>query len=474
MAWNRAGTLVRPAFALALASATAMIVSSGCGTNESKPPTASVPGSPATAKEAGDKGAGSDADAAALLAELVTTYQQAKSYEDAGDLRLAFTTPDGEKQKSPAFPFSVAFERPNKIRIHVLEASILGDGKQLYASVNSLNDQVLVLPDPEKLSIADIQADEMLSQAMRGQIGVRLPHLELLLSDDPIAAIAGGGRPHLLTDEEYLGQPCQRVAIEGTEGTSVFWINRETKLLAKFEFPTEAFAKEYSLAEASIEADFKGAEANAEIDATAFVFDLPEGAKLLKRFLPPPPDAPSPLLGQTTPDFSFVDYRGGDVTQESLKGKVVVLDMWATWCGWCFEGFPNLQKVYDQFQDNDKVVILAVDTDDVTVTDEQVKAAFAKANLTIPVARDTKQAAGNQFQVQGLPTMIILGADGKVEDYHVGYDPNLATTLPAKIERLLQGESLAKEELDKYQQKLDEFHKLEAEAVVADAGGKLE
>ncbi len=368
----------------------------------------------------------------------------------------------------------MAFERPNKIRIHALEASILGDGKQLYASVNSLNDQVLVLPDPEKLAIADIHADEMLTQAMRGQIGVKLPQLELLLGTDPIEAIAGGGKPRLLADEEYLGQPCRRIAVEGAEGTSVFWINRETKLLAKFEFPTESFAKEYSLAEASIEADFKGAEVNADIDATAFAFDLPDGAKLLKQFLPPPPDAPSPLLGQTTPDFSFVDYRGGDVNQESLKGKVVVLDMWATWCGWCFEGFPNLQKVYEQFQDNDKVVILAVDTDDVTVTDEQVKAAFAKAKLTIPVARDTNQAAGNQFQVQGLPTMIILGADGTVEDYHIGYDPNLATTLPAKIDRLLQGESLAKEELEKYQQKLDEYQKLEAEAVVADAGVKLE
>ena len=70
------------------------------------------------------------------------------------------------------------------------------------------------------------------------------------------------------------------------------------------------------------------------------------------------------------------------------EGKVVVLDMWATWCGWCFEGFPNLQKVYDQFKDNDKVVILAVNTDDITVSDERSREAFAKAELTIPIVRD--------------------------------------------------------------------------------------
>jgi thiol-disulfide isomerase/thioredoxin/outer membrane lipoprotein-sorting protein len=442
----------------------------GCGQSETKLPTASVPGASEQTKDAAGSSA-AKVDANTLLAQVVETYRQAKTYEDAGDLKLAFSTPEGEKQESPAFPFSVAFERPNKIRIHALEASVLGDGKKLYASVNSLEGQVLTRPDPEKLTLTDLESDDMLSQAMRGQIGVKLPQLVLLLDEDPIRKLAGEGTPKLLPDEEYLGQRCHRVAVDGAEGTSVFWINPETKLLARFQFPTDAFAKEYSVADASIAADFKGAEVNAPIDATAFAFDLPQGAKLLNRFLPPPPDAPSPLLGQKAPEFSFVDYRGGDVTQQSLAGKVVVLDMWATWCGWCFEGFPNLQKVYDQFQGNDQVVILAVDTDEVTVTDEQVKAAFEKAKLTLPIVRDTKQQAGQVFQVQGLPTMVILGPDGAVEDYHIGYDPNLATTLPAKIEQLLKGESLAKAELEKHQQKLAEYQKMEAEATVADADG---
>ncbi|MEX2113287.1 MAG: TlpA disulfide reductase family protein [Pirellulales bacterium] len=474
MARNRARTVTCPAIALALASAALVMFTTGCGKGGAKLPAASVPGAADSADKAAEKSPPSGVDAQSLLAEVVAKYQQAKSYEDAGDLHLEFATADGQKQTSPAFPFSVAFERPNKVRVHALEASVLGDGTRLYASVNSLEGQVLVRPDPEKLTLGELQSDEMLVQAMRGQIGVKLPQLDLLLVDDPIRSLAGDGTPQLLPDEEFLGQRCHRVAIEGAEGTSVFWIHPDTKLLVKFDFPTVAFAKEYSLSEAKISADFKGAEIDAPIDATAFKFDLPAGAKLLNRFLPPPPDAPSPLLGQKTPEFSFVDYRGGDATQDSLAGKVVVLDMWATWCGWCFEGFPNLQKVNDQFQGNDKVVILAVNTDEVTMTDEQVQASFAKAKLTIPIVRDTKQAAGDVFQVQGLPTMVILGPDGTVQDYHIGYDANLAATLPGKIERLLAGESLAKEELEKYQQKLAEYQKMEAEAVVADAGSNID
>ncbi len=471
MARNPASVAASPALALALLCGALVMAMVGCGKGDPTLPTASVSGDAQTRPAAADRATPSGIDAQSLLAEMVATYQNAKSYEDAGDLHLEFATPDGQQQKSPAFPFSVAFERPNMIRIHALEASVLGDGQRLYASVNSLEGQVLVQPDPEKLTLAELQADEMLVQAMRGQIGVKLPQLDLLLADDPIRSLAGGGTPKLLPDEEYLGQRCHRVAIEGPEGTSVFWIHPDTKLLVKLEFPTDAFAKEYSLAQATIAADFKGAEIDAPIDATAFTFDLPAGAKLLNRFLPPPPDAPSPMLGQQAPAFSFVDYRGGDATDESLAGKVVVLDMWATWCGWCFEGFPNLQKVYDQFQGNDKVAILAVNTDEISITDAQVRASFAKTKLTIPIVRDTKQAAGEAFQVQGLPTMVILGPDGTVQDYHIGYDANLAKTLPGKIERLLAGENLAKAELDAYQQKLQEYQKMEAEAAVADAGG---
>jgi thiol-disulfide isomerase/thioredoxin len=473
MASTLARVLLRPAVVTVLAGLAAVATSSGCGKSNTELPTANVPGSDKI-DEAAAGTVPSDVDPRKLLAEMVAAYQQAQSYEDAGELLMNYVDPSGQSHVSPVIPFSVALERPNKIRIHSLQASILGSGERLYASIDSLSGQVLVKPDPAKLSIADLESDSMLVEAMRGQIGVKMPQLELLLGDDPIRAIAGDGSPKLLPNAELNGETCHRVAVESPNGPSVLWISPASKLLLKFEFPSEAFATQFELAEASIAAIFKGAEVGAAIASDAFKFDLPDNARLLKRFLPPPPEAPSPLLGQKPKEFTFADFRGGDVTQQSLEGKVVVLDMWATWCGWCFEGFPNLQQVYDQFQDNDKVVILAVNTDEVTITDEKVREAFKEANITIPIVRDTQRAVNATFQVQGLPTMVILGTDGSIEDYHVGYDPGLATALPKKLERLLAGESTAKEELDAYQKALNEYQKEEAEAVVADAGGKLE
>ena len=163
--------------------------------------------------------------------------------------------------------------------------------------------------------------------------------------------------------------------------------------------------------------------------------------------------------------------KGGEVTRDSLKDKVVVLDMWATWCGWCFRGFPNLQKVYDGFKDNDKVVILAVNTDDPRVTDAEVRKSFADAQVSLPIVRDEKQMSDKIFQVQGLPTMVILGTDGTVQDYHIGYDEKLSETLPKKLDALLAGQSITQEQLDKYaeEQKKFEAAQKEYDKMLADA-----
>jgi thiol-disulfide isomerase/thioredoxin len=158
------------------------------------------------------------------------------------------------------------------------------------------------------------------------------------------------------------------------------------------------------------------------------------------------------LVGQEARDFVFEDLEnGGSIDREALKGKVTAFDFWATWCGYCFRGLPNVQKVYDKFQKNDKVAIFAVNTDEPNVDDDAVKKSFEQAKLHLPIVRDRKKYDNEIFEVEGLPTMVVLDGEGKIQYVHVGYDLNLEQKLTEIIERLLKGENVAQVTLEKHE-----------------------
>lgn len=395
-----------------------------------------------------------------LLRQMAKVYRSSATYEDVGELHIV---PDRGSEEQPQ-PFAVAFERPGKVRIHSLAAIVVADGQKLRAFTPSLGEQVLERPCDRGLSLDDLTADPMLDQAMRGQLGAGLPQLLLLLDADAVDKLTADSKLLQLPDADHGGEACHRVSVQGPAGNAVFWISAHNHLLRKFEFPMKALSEQFPLR--SVWADFKGGRIDSEINPLAFQMELPDGTKRVKKFIMPPPEAPAPLLNQPTEEFSFTDLNGQAVSRASLQGKVVVLDLWATWCGWCFEGLPLLENVYGKYKDNDRVAILAVCTDETAVSDEKVRQAFEKQKLTIPIVRDLARVTDKIFQVRGLPTSVVLGPDGTVQDYHVGFDAKLDETLPLKIEKLLAGENLAQQELEAYQKEVQAFEARLAEALV--------
>jgi thiol-disulfide isomerase/thioredoxin/outer membrane lipoprotein-sorting protein len=432
-----------PCFSMLLTAMAVFLVTAGCGQQTSTREKGHKPASPRE-----------------ILSRLADTYSQAKTYQDAGELHVVAP---GGAEDAPQ-PFAVAVERPNKARIHALGAIVVSNGEQFRAVAPSLDDQILVRPSTEGLSLNDFMSDELLAQAMRGQLDAGLPQLALLLDPQAIDDMTAGCTLEQLPMADFQGEACQRIAAKGPAGTAVFWISMESHLLRKYEFPMTVIREQFPLA--SVWIDLKGAQCNAPISRLAFQMEVPSAAKLVKHFVMPAPEAPTTLLSQAPGDFSFADMQGGQVTRESLGGKVVVLDLWATWCGWCFEGLPLLEKVYAKYKDDDRVAILAVCKDEVAVTDERVRSAFGQHKLTIPIVRDLSQATDQVFQVRALPTCILLGTDGTIQEYHVGYDPHLADNLPLKIEQLLAGEDLATKELEAYERERAAYEERLSEALI--------
>lgn len=146
-------------------------------------------------------------------------------------------------------------------------------------------------------------------------------------------------------------------------------------------------------------------------------------------------------------DFTLKMLDGTPVTLSSLKGKVVVLDFWATWCGPCLASFPFLQKVYDRFRANPGVQFLAVNTwqsdMDYAAMIQNASTFLKERKYSFPVVIDEK--VDNQFdvvkkfQAEGIPAQFIIDKDGMIAYKSLGFNgPEMEDELTMQIEMLLE------------------------------------
>ena len=129
------------------------------------------------------------------------------------------------------------------------------------------------------------------------------------------------------------------------------------------------------------------------------------------------------LSSGEAPEFDLETLGGESVRSADLKGKVVVLDFWATWCGPCVQELPQFQATVDRWADRPEVVFLAVSVDD----DDDVVRRFMKRNeYDFPVARDG--TVDDDFGVSALPTIVLIGREGRIQYRHVGFDTEVDLT----------------------------------------------
>ena len=118
------------------------------------------------------------------------------------------------------------------------------------------------------------------------------------------------------------------------------------------------------------------------------------------------------------PDLEFVGEEGGAVRLSELKGNVVLLNVWATWCGPCKKELPIVQKMYDTYSDRNFVVVsVNVDADR-----RRVEPFLKQFNISLPVYFASPEDAG-PLTATGIPSTFIIGPDRTLVDRAVGYSP---------------------------------------------------
>jgi peroxiredoxin len=168
---------------------------------------------------------------------------------------------------------------------------------------------------------------------------------------------------------------------------------------------------------------------------------------------------PALQIGDVAPDFTLPTLSGEEVSLRDFRGKVVLLNFWATWCGPCRSETPDLQRLYEKYQDQNLVVVgVSVDEAD---TVEAVPGFIEEFGLTYPILLDTdlqtSVAYEGNFYLGGIPKSYFIDPAGVVQDIGAGalewdfmegkalrlLDPEAGETRLAALELVLEGRELA-------------------------------
>ncbi len=162
-------------------------------------------------------------------------------------------------------------------------------------------------------------------------------------------------------------------------------------------------------------------------------------AQSLKGLNPPPLRIPKKefqfLEGKIAPTFSKPLIDGTEFDLLSQRGKIVVLDFWATWCGPCIRGLPMLLETVSEF-DESEVVLIAINQGETVSEVKEFIDHFDLVDLT--VALDEKKRVGSMYDVKGMPHTVVIDAAGFVRDVSVGFSPFQGTDLKRLLGKLLQ------------------------------------
>jgi cytochrome c biogenesis protein CcmG/thiol:disulfide interchange protein DsbE len=146
----------------------------------------------------------------------------------------------------------------------------------------------------------------------------------------------------------------------------------------------------------------------------------------------PPPVA----AGDKAADFKLEDLTGKTVSLSSYKGKVVFLNLWATWCGPCREEMPSMETLYDEFKNDPDFVMLAVSQD--TKGKSAVLPYVQKNGYHFEILLDPENKVGEQYNVSGVPETFIIDRKGRIVAHHMGAFDWSRPDVKEALQQLLQ------------------------------------
>lgn len=309
-----------------------------------------------------------------------------------------------------------AVAKANSGKINVTMTSI-SDGKKVLETSTNAPGSALGSPAPP--TIADTSSMLMQSQFAEGSLLYKF--------------FAGSGAYEGLVDTSKgpagfgneVKEPKETAKQVKFYGTGMYGhvtavIGEKTGEVYEISYDSEPITQRAAQAGKTIKANAVEKYNQIELNPTAkvaFVTTPAKGVKLMDANAPAPQESKTAVaIGAKAPTFKVIPVNGGaPVSLASLRGKPVLIDFWATWCGPCKMSLPHTQAIYDDLKSKGLQVLV--------VSDEEIpkiKAFVSQNKYTFPVYQDPGNAAEAAFGVNAIPRMLIIDKDGKVQSDFVG------------------------------------------------------
>ena len=143
-----------------------------------------------------------------------------------------------------------------------------------------------------------------------------------------------------------------------------------------------------------------------------------------------------PVQGDLPPPYLGKDAHGDAVNVENLRGKVVIVTFWATWCGYCMKELPILGNL-QQLAGNSQLQVVAVSHQESKDVFRQVRRRLDNLKLGLILTDDSDNSISRTYGVNGIPHMVMIGRDGRIAQVYRGYDESLLDDIVKNINRLL-------------------------------------
>lgn len=397
--------------------------------------------------------------ARAVIKRAIQQYHTLDSYCDelVGHYEIVAKDAHGKPlNEEQSFHATLRFKRPNHLALTTPELGIHSDGKQLWLHLDPLA-QYTQQPAPKPLDLAAIDT----------QLPVPFPpHLAAYILANPNQSL-DDLFPMIneltnATPESHDNQPGVRIdgrfdpadtplPFANTHIPFSAWFSDKTGLLGylRVDFTEQARKSAANnpttpmeVTREQITLRFENVTTNTKIPPTEFTYEPPGNFAEVQTF-GTPSHSPLDLLGKPAPPITGTTLDGKPFNLADLRGRVVLLDFWATWCAPCVAALPTIQKTHEKYA-KQPVTIVGINQD-LPGRDDHVRNYVKNQKLTFTQLRDANSMLGTTYHVTGIPCSFLIDKTGTIQSVHLGYNPqNYARKLHAEIDTLLRGESLVK------------------------------